>query len=357
MYDLEILVPAEAEMIQRFIDFKKWGLRNVGNHKIKLILAASCDNDISTLEGGWPDGVDVEIVVTPFKHVAQRIYHYYDSIAKPDTAKWYYRVDEDSMNDISGLMKNLEMRFDHEREYHMTGDLNWDIQEVERRIINQLGFHHWYVHCDDTPPHEYEVSITSNAAMKRILNDENAQKYFKLRKEIPEGFGDHGLCFCARMVKIHPITVRFLTVQPELCKFSEFGGHFNHIHWVGRDKNPCIMNWLSSMSHEQEAPYKDQAFVWSCYDNHKKWVTFNGNNLIEEIFINNNHRYRVGLWSVTSEGKLTIYLDGDMSKNYPLIVFDTTSGPNGVTIYNQIDDPNHQNNQLKTGPLSALFSL
>jgi len=352
MYDLEILVPAEAQMAQRFVDFKKWGLRNIGDHKIKLVLAAACDNDLSVFEGGWPDGVDVEIAVTPYKHVAQRIYHYYDAIAKPDTAKWYYRIDEDTMNDIGGLMNNLESHFDHDREYHITGELNWDVQPVERFVLEKLGFNHWYKHSDDTPPHEYEMSITSNAAMKRILNDANAQKYFKLRKEIPEGFGDHGLCFCARMVKVHPTTVRFLTVRPEICKFSEFQGHFNHIHWVARDKNACVMNWLESMSPEHEAPYKNLSFISSSItDNHKKWVIMNPNNVVEEIFIHNNHRNRIGLWSATNEGKLTVYLDGDMAQNYPLIVFDATSGPNDVITYSC------RHHRLKTGPLSALLTL
>jgi len=345
MYDIEMLVPAESELVQRFVDFKKWGIRNIGNYKVKLVLAAAHNNDVKVFEGGWPDGVDVEIVLTPYKHVAQRIHHYYDAIAKPDTAKWYYRVDEDSMNDISGLMKNLELFFDHEREYHLTGELNWDVQPVERHMLEKLGFNHWYRFPEDTPPHEYEMSVTSNAAMKRILNNEKAKQYFKLRKQIPEGYGDHGLCFCARMEKIHPTTVKFLTVRPELTKFSELHGHFNHIHWVARDKNPCVMNWLESMTPEQESTYKYMSLIWSCPD-HKKWITLSPNNIIEEIFIHNNHKKSIGLWSATSDGKLTFYLE-DMAQNYPLIVFEATSGSNDVTIYN------HRHHQLKTGPFTA----
>lgn len=356
MYDLEILVPAESKLAQRFIDFKKWGLRNIGNYKIKLVLAAAVDSDTKTLENGWPDGVDVEVVSTPYKHVAQRIYYYYDSIAKPDTAKWYYRVDEDSMNDIGRLMKNLESLFDHEREYHITGDLNWDVQAIERNILNKLGFDYWYQHQEDSPPHEYEVSITSNAAMKRILNEESAKQYFNLRKEIADGFGDHGLCFCARMVKIHPTTVKFLTVRPELAKFSEFGGHFNHIHWVSRDRNPCIMNWLDSMTKNQETSFKNVSFIWSLLNNNnknnKKLIQLNPNNNIEEISIVDNKKKSVGLWSTTIDGNLTFFIDGDLAQNNPLVVFESTNGENGnVTIYNC------RNYQLKTGILSALLAF
>jgi hypothetical protein len=351
MYDLEILVPAESQLVQRFVDFKRWGIRNVGNYKVKLVLAASFDNDVSVFEGGWPDGVDVEIAVTPYKHVAQRIYHYYDAIAKPNTAKWYYRVDEDSINDIGGLMNNLETHFDHEREYHITGELNWDVQPVERYVLEKLGYNHWYRHSDDTPPHEYEMSVTSNAAMSLILNDTNAQKYFKLRKELPEGYGDHGLCFCARMVKVHPTTVKFLTIRPEICKFSEFQGQFNHIHWVGRDKNPCVMDWLDSMAPEKESSYAKLSFIWWDENDHKKWIFLNPNNVIEEVFMHSNHKNRIGLWSATNEGKLTFYLDGNMAQNYPLVVFEATSGSNDVITYAC------RNHRIKTGTLSALIGL
>lgn len=350
MYDMEILVPAESNLVQRFLDFKKWGLRNIGDYKIKLFLAAAYDNNLEIFESGWPDGIDVEIIKTPYKHVAQRIYYYYDTVIKPNTAKWYCRIDEDSINDIGGLLKNLEIFFDHEREYHITGDLNWDVQDVEKRVINQLGLQHWYRNPDDTPPHEYEISVTSNAAIQRILANETAMKYFKLRKEYAEGYGDHGLCFCARMVKIHPTTVKFLTVRPELSKYSEFGGQFNHIHWTGRDKNPCVLDWLDSMTPEKEEPFKNVTFMWSNTDNnHRKWVTLNPNNIIEEIFLYNDHKQSIGLWSVTSDGKLTFYLDGDVAQNNPLVVFENTSGSDDVITYSC------RKHRIKTGSLSALI--
>ena len=92
MYDLEILVPAETavEAIKiRFNDFKKWGLLNIKERKIKLILACSPNNDLNFLKSDWPENVDVEVLETPYKHVAQRIYFYYSDYAKPNTAKWY----------------------------------------------------------------------------------------------------------------------------------------------------------------------------------------------------------------------------------------------------------------------------
>jgi hypothetical protein len=303
MYDIEILAPAEGELIKRIENFKKWGIRNIGKYKVKLVLAASCDNEISMFEGNWPTGLDVEVCITPYKHVAQRIYHYYDSIIKPDTAKWYFRIDEDSMNDISGLMENLELLFDHEREYHITGEVNWDVQTLEKSILTQLGFDDWYKINGNTPPHEYESSITSNAAMKRILSNEKAQKYFKLRKEIANGYGDHGLCFCARMEKIHPTIVSFITVRSEIFEFSEFQGRFNHIHWMAEDYSPDEMYWLNSISKENENSYLNLCFAMSL-NGKKTWIKLNENNIIEEIL----NKRSIGLWSVNKNKELTFLL-------------------------------------------------
>ena len=59
---------------------------------------ASRDNPKNQLEKNWPKDFDVQVIITPFEHVAQRIYWYYATIMKPDTAKWYVRIDEDYVN-------------------------------------------------------------------------------------------------------------------------------------------------------------------------------------------------------------------------------------------------------------------
>lgn len=354
MYDLEIIVPAETELKQRFIDFKKWGLLNIGDYKIKLILAASFDNKTEILESGWPPGIDVEVVVTPYKHVAQRIYYYYSTVIKPDTANWYMRVDEDSMNDISNIMKNLNDHFDPDRDYQITAEVNWDIQSVEKRVLKSIGFSSWFndnITTEYGPPHDYEISITSRNAMKRILQNEKAQQYFKLRQTYAEGYGDHGLCLCARMEKIHPIETRFLTIRPDLAKFSMFDGPFAHIHWVGRDKNPCVI-WLDLMDLSKNHLFVNQSFLYySKKEKTKKWVKFKANNTIDEIFIHNQESRSLGLWTVTTDNKLSIYLDGDMNRNSPLPIFDVSNEPNEIVLYSS------ENHELRTGPLSSLLSL
>jgi hypothetical protein len=350
MYDLEILVPAEGYFTKRFEDFRKWGLLNVGDTKIKLVLSASNDNNKEMFDGEWPKNVDVEVVISPYKHVAQRIHYYYDSVIKPNTAKWYLRIDEDTINDIGGLMNNLNNLFDCERDYHLAGALNWDLHFIERDILNSLGYESWFK-SNESPAHEHEVSITSNGAMQKILANDKAKKFFKIRKDIANGFGDQGLSVCARMEKVYPIQVKFLTIHPELARFSLFGGMYNHIHWTSRDKNACVLNWLESIDKSKNDLFEKQILIFhDKRENSRKFITLRPNNTVEEFFLHRQPPNLVGIWGVNRDDKLTIFLAGHLEKNYPLLVFDASSGSQNITY-------SSQNYEMKTGLLSEILDI
>ena len=354
MYDLEILVPAEANLQKRFEDFKRWGLQNIGDCKIKLVLAASKGNDIAIFKSGWPEGIDVEILETPYKHVAQRIYYYYDNL-KPDAAKWYLRIDEDSLNDISGLMNHLNDLFDYTREYHIVGEINYDIQQLEKDLLCEIGFSHWYGKSNEGPPHEHEASITSLAAMKRILECDKAKEYLKLRKQIPNGYGDHGLCFCARMVKIHPISAKFLTINPDIINFSIFGGRYNHIHWVSREKNPGIIQWLETKDEQKSKLFENQSFLLcNEKEKEKRWIRLAPNYNVENVSVS-GHRELYAMWGVNKDEQIMLFHQEwrDQNEKNPLLVFEANSGSDIITYTNKI----LPDIKLKTGSLSAITEL
>lgn len=245
IYDFEILVPADTgieSIKKRFIDFKKYGLMNIKDHTIRLVIAASKNNDIDFLKIGWDDKIEVVVHETPYEHIAQRIYDYYASFAKPNTAKWYVRMDEDSITDIGGLYENLERAFDSEKDYHIGGDFNDDIQDIERKILENLGFGWWL--RSGVLKHEHEMSVTSRSAMEKILNGEKSKEYFKIRRQFEDGYGDHGLCLAARMNKIYHASAYFISKEPEIKNLSIFGGYLNHIHWIERERTPNILRWL-----------------------------------------------------------------------------------------------------------------
>lgn len=310
MYDFEIVIPTEIHdptILARIEDFKKIGFMNHEGYKIKLFLMASHRSDPTVLETGWPEGFDVEVIVTPFTHVAQRIYWYYARYIQPDRAKWYIRIDEDSITDIAGLDENLKLMFDHEREYHVCGTLNWDVWDIDESILRSLGYGHFYLrhhNHHENPPHEQEISVTSNGAIRTMFKNPDVKSYFEIRKEFPDGYGDHGLCHCMRMCKIYVLIVHFLTHQPELVNFSCFGGFKNHIHHVCRDMTPKIIDWLKIFSNKP-CPEDDMVFLMGKRDERKEWVRFSKEKKI--LTMQGNHM--IGIWSKTAPDILSVYGD------------------------------------------------
>ena len=323
MYDYEFIIPTEVNnevILKRIADFKKFGIINHEGFKIKIFLMASRDNPKNQLEKNWPKDFDVQVIITPFEHVAQRIYWYYATIMKPDTAKWYVRIDEDSLTDIAGLDRNLKLMFDHEREFHVVGHLNWDIWDADEAILRSLGYGHFYRHHSnhrDTPPHEQEISVTSNAAIKKMFSNEKAVKYFDVRKEFADGYGDHGLCHCLRMNKIYPVSVSFLTHEAELVNYSGFGGFRNHIHHVSRDASPKILDWLE-LFNRNPCPEDECTYLMGRRHLPKNWVR-----LAKEKTVNmmrgNDWAWTnqgIGIWCKTKEDEIAFYNEHD-----PIIYF------------------------------------
>jgi len=321
MYDFEFIVPIETntkKLLTRAYDFKKYGFQNLGDLKIKVYLMLSKGNEASKVESGWPDNVDVEIVIAQYTHVAQKIYLYYSEHIQPDRARWYVRVDEDSITDISGLNNTLVRDFDHEREYHLISELNYDVQPVDQTLLTMLGYGHWYkthpnLQFHVAPPHEHEISITSNAAVQRLKSCDQAQKYLDMRKEFAEGYGDHSMTHALRIAKVYPTLVKFVTHEAELCNLSIYGGFRNHVHWISRDKNPKALTWLDMFNQEPNPNVENQTFFFGPKDGPKRVVYFSPNHTIMMIQTGNGDQdYKssdtVGMWC--NQGNyLAVYSD------------------------------------------------
>lgn len=353
MYDLEVMVPAELNserIAQRLNDFKRWGLQNTDTTSIKLYFMVSEDTSlekINTLSAGWPNNFDVKALITPYSHVAQRIMYYYSDVMQPDTARWYMRVDEDSMTDVHALMKSLESWFDWERDYHITGETNSGIEDTEYQILEALGYKYWYKdvrqkYFDQCAPlHEIEISITSNSAVKKILNKPVCRELFKIRQTIPDAQGDHTFSWAARMVKIYPQCVYFLTREAEFSYFSIYGGHIHHIHDISRERS-FLIPWIESTSSKEnqklraELTSKKYLLRWKNCGT-PLFISFNPAGKIETINTNSWQgepkkpaRESIGIWNITKNGTLTIFpRDTALSRNkigdYITIEFEQTS--------------------------------
>lgn len=334
MFDLEILIPTELnkpKLAQRFKDFKKFGLINTKNTRIRIIFAASSDNlsdDLNELCSNWPDNIQAEYIITPYQQVAQRIVYYYDNVIQPDTARWYMRIDEDSMTDINGLLKNIDMLYDHKKDFHIVGDLAKEICDVEYEILKDLGFSVWYDN-ELTPVHDLEISITSNSAIQKILNYDLCKEYFKKRKEVCKGYGDHPLCMAAMFLKIHPIIANFVTPHPKIFQFSKFGGVYNHIHNVSRDKTSELFEWLD-LTETRYNSQLDAEIISKIYllrfirYNDEKWLTFDQNHTIT-LHPDGHQQFCkeiIGIWHASIADKIIILI----KENPPFILSRTKTG-------------------------------
>lgn len=339
MYDLEILVPVELNdknIARRFEDFKRFGFVNTNGPSVKLYFAASHDNNQNSLKNlcqGWPENFDVEYFITPYKHVSQRITFYYNKIMKADTARWYVRMDEDTRTNIAGLLKEIDKWFNHEKEYYVVSEISKEIQECEYKILKMMGYD-WFdeitgYDINSAPIHEIEISITSNIAIKKILSSENCRNFFETREAFADGNGDNTLVFAARMEKIYPISVPFITRNPRAIEFSLYGGKYHHIHDISRDRHPEYITWLDltdgNTTPELKNSMIDKNYLFN-YNGEKIWIGFEENNRIRK----NTHRclpewshktQPFGIWGFTKNGDLTIFITHDFFRNNPHKIF------------------------------------
>ena len=305
MTTFEINVPIEnknEKIKTRISDFKKYGLQNIKDHKIKLYLLASKDNEKGDLCEGWPDGVEPIFIRTPYHHVAQRVFYYYSSIIEPDRADWYIRIDEDSMTDIDGLSKILESRYDHLRDYHLAGHVAYDPSDLDKNLLSLLGFSDWYRHGDN-PGHEIEVSVTSNAAIQKFASNSLCKRYLEMRQEFAEGYGDQGFCHALRMCKIYSLHTKFLTHDPDIYNFSIFGGSLNHIHHISRDSTPVMLEWYDVFTGELDDNVVNKVFFLGSAGE-KKLVKFYDDNCVCNFSGKRNDT--IGLWC-KKENKILVY--------------------------------------------------
>jgi hypothetical protein len=327
MYDIEIMAPIETNeeiLAKRIKDFKKWGIQNIRDKKTKLLLVASNDNNIEKIKENF-ENYDLEVIQSPYKHVTQKIFHYYTEIINPNNARWFMRVDDDSLTDINFLIDSLDKNFDHTRDYYITGELHHHVQEVEMKIVKALGFEWWYPGFDyeDDPAHENELCVASQSTVRRILQNEKSMKLLKTRMEFAEGAGDHCYCLAARMVKIFPTMVKFITHYNKIINFSAYHGKFAHIHEVSHDKSPEVMSWLhlyEDKSIEDMKPFFNSSFVLkepfiNFTESGKQIIDFNEKG---QIWMEGE---KIGIWAVNKNKDIIALIKTEDVENRECFIF------------------------------------
>ena len=241
-YDLEIALPISMDRrySQRLMDFKKLGVLNVNNRKVIVKLLVGDETPPKDALTGWPENVVVEVESGPYRHVASKIGHYYATRTEENahSARWFAKVDDDSLNDIDGFVTNLDNEFDCEREYYIVTELRDDLESAETAVLKRQGYGRWLdIPKKRTVYHEWEANVISHAAMLRMVQNPASIAFLKERAAMQEGFGDHMLAVAAKIAKIYPSDAFFMTQHALPHHFSLFGGPFNHIHGIAHDRN------------------------------------------------------------------------------------------------------------------------
>ena len=259
LYDLEILLPVHptGRWLDRMNAFRHFGLLGGEQLRVRLVLLCGTYQLDAELHraSAWPGVESVVVINGTSDHPAPKIYDYYANIlpAQELQARWYLRVDDDSLTDVRRLVNHLDQTFYWRHTMHLAGTLHTDVEPAYQMVLRDLRADRYLQgagHCEFY--HEWEASVTSHGAMKRILNNRLALEFLRRVALLSGGFGDHCLAIAARLSGIPISQVPFLTAH---CQFEEFaafrpsGNGFFHIHYMSPDNTAM---WARYMEKRQQ---------------------------------------------------------------------------------------------------------
>lgn len=246
-FDLEILLPVypKDRYLKRLQAFQRFGF--LGSHDLRvrlILLPGTCELDAELQRADAWDGIsEVVVVPGPHDHPAPKVAHHYGHVMQAQAldARWYLRVDDDSLTDIDRLMRYLDATFDWRDPLHLAGTATCDILEPYTAALREVDGDRFFRDkgfCEVF--HEWEASISSRATMKRILNDHRARELLHRIAQVPHGFSDQCLPLAARLCGIPLSLLSVMTTHCQLDEFAAFtpnGRGLFHIHYLSPD-NP-----------------------------------------------------------------------------------------------------------------------
>jgi hypothetical protein len=246
MYDLEVISTLHwSEKYRERIDsFRRYGLLNIGARRVHLTLLTGRSGEACGISGGidalgWP--CDVTIVAGEKDAQAPKVCEYLASLASrgPAEARWYLRVDDDSLTDVSGLLDRLDSLYDERDIHYIMCDYVRDLWPPYREILAELDAGYLLPENDHDKGafiHEWEGCVLSRSALTRITAAPLARRFLERCASLDDGVADHPLAVAAALARVHPADCAFLTAQAAVDNFTLFGGRFAHIHYVAPDK-------------------------------------------------------------------------------------------------------------------------
>jgi len=248
MYDIEICLPitfSQEKYKLMFSQFKKYGLLRTNERKILLSLLVGTEKVPKDFNEGWGNGISVQLIRSKYNVLAQKTMDYYCSVINPKSAKWFMKLDDDSITDIKCLMEHLD-KLNHNEERYLGSSLSSNIEDAEKEILFNMDEEHLYnpVH---KIWHEWECCIMSSYTIDKILNCEKSMNFLNLRlkNDFPSS-NDISLGIAAKFAGQRVEEADFLTNKPFYGLFSLFGGPICHLHYCSEIFDPTIFKEIDN---------------------------------------------------------------------------------------------------------------
>lgn len=246
-YDLELVIPIclKDKFLDRVASLRDFGFLNIKDRNI-LITILTGTEDVEIAKSILGDNLNIRYKPGTQDYVASKVNEYFGNLKAEDIrSRWIAKLDDDIANDIDGLISNLDAEFDCERDFYITTENRDDGIAVDVELLFRLGYESRWKYARLW--HEWEGSVVSYPAIKRILSNPDSVCYLQERGKIPRGYCDIGLSFAARISKVYPIDAFFMTKLTDIANFSLFGGYLNHIHDLAPDKDRNAFTIFSNL--------------------------------------------------------------------------------------------------------------
>jgi hypothetical protein len=244
VYDLAVVLPCHLQdkYLDRIYDFRKYGLLNIGDKKVKVFLLVGSNAIPEELRSGWR--YEVEFVSSKGSFDGPKVYDFVLGLSSEDVKKyrWWLKLDDDSATDVVSQVNRMDEEFDWERPEYVFGDHRGGVERIFEEAIKKTKHKNRFLGPNSREKqiffHEFNSSVMSSPCMQRIIEDEECRKFLGMltapENNVKQCWHDQGLAVAARFVKIHGCICPFMTCLPLVDDFSLFGGRFTYIHWIHR---------------------------------------------------------------------------------------------------------------------------
>lgn len=242
-YDLTVavLVHCSEKYRGRAEAFLRGGLVNVGKHRVHVVYLGSIGDE--RFAAKFYEECDGRCSFTFLEMSSScpvpKINGYYLwMLGRKLDSRWYVRVDDDSVTDVTALLRDLDPSPTQRVEpvHYMTHPMNGE--PTFERFLNERNIRLTSI------LREYESSVTSHAAMLALQNNAIAVDFLRDTAAHIAAPGDVALALALQMCSVRLANNPNATKDRRQDSFSLLGGKFHHIHYVDWN-DPFLVHFIA----------------------------------------------------------------------------------------------------------------